>query len=292
MARRDRRHPENVAGDWFVDDRCIGCGGSVSLAPTLFGPASDGEHFVMTRQPATEGEILQAQLAAEVCPSRSIGTESGVTWRRHHPLEITPGTWRTGSNSPGTAGGNAFLVQRAEGNLLVDAPRFTPSLCAWMESLGGITTILLTHRDDVGDAERYADAFGSQVVIHAADAEAAPFAGRILRGVETCEVAVGVLAIPTPGHTEGHVMYLNDDGTLFTGDSLGWDPYRHDLGAEPSVCWYSWPAQVGSLQRLDGFNFARVVPTHGTMSPTLEPGDMRRRLQALVARLQRDLADE
>jgi glyoxylase-like metal-dependent hydrolase (beta-lactamase superfamily II)/ferredoxin len=292
MARGDRRHPENVAGDWFVDDRCIGCGGSVSLAPTLFGPTADGERFVVTRQPATEDEILRAQLAAEVCPSRSIGTGTGVTWRRHHPLEIAPGTWRTGSNSPKTVGGNAFLVQRTEGNLLVDVPRFTPSLRAWMESLGGITAILLTHRDDVGDAERYAGAFGSSVVIHAADADAAPFADRILSGAETCEVAAGVLAIPTPGHTEGHVMYLNDDGTLFTGDSLGWDPCRHDLSAEPSVCWYSWPAQVGSLRRLDGFDFTRVVPTHGTMSPTLEPDDMRRRLQALVARLQRDLADE
>ncbi|MFJ4327416.1 hypothetical protein ACIP3A_30465 [Streptomyces tricolor] len=64
------------------------------------------------------------------------------------------------------------------------------------------------------------------------------------------------------------------------------------LAAEPFVCWYSWPAPVDSLQRLDGFDFARVVPTHGTMRPTLEPGDMRKRLQALVVRLQRDLMDE
>ncbi|MFI7006488.1 4Fe-4S domain-containing protein [Streptomyces sp. NPDC050145] len=281
-----------MAGDWFVDDRCIGCGGSFSLAPALFGPAADGRQFVMTRQPATEDEIVQAQLAAEVCPSRSIGTESGVTWRRHHPLEIASAIWRTGSNSPKTAGGNAFLVQHAAGNLLVDAPRFTPSLRAWMESLGGIAAILLTHRDDVGDAERYADAFGAEVVIHAADADAAPFADRILTSADTCEVAAGMLAIPTPGHTEGHVMYLSDDGTMFTGDSLGWDPHRQDLGAEPSVCWYSWPTQIDSLQRLGTFEFTRVIPTHGTMSPTLEPGDMSRRLQALVTRLRRDLADK
>src|SRR3954466_7338521 len=176
MARGDRRHPESVAGDWFVDDRCIGCGGSVSLAPTLFGLASDGKHFVMTRQPPTQDEVLQAQLApedealqgrlsAEVCPSRSISTGSAVTWRRHHPMAIAPAIWGTGSNSPKAAGGNAFLVQRSAGNLLVDAPRFTPALRAWMESLGGIAAILLTHRDDVGDAERYADAFDAEVAI-------------------------------------------------------------------------------------------------------------------------------
>lgn len=66
----------------------------------------------------------------------------------------------------------------------------------------------------------------------------------------------------------------------------------HDLSAEPSVCRYTWPAQVASLHRLDAFTFTRVVPTHGTMSPTLEPRDMRRRLQVLVARLHRDLTNE
>ncbi|MET8877345.1 hypothetical protein [Nocardia sp. NPDC004604] len=98
------------------------------------------------------------------------------------------------------------------------------------------------------------------MAIHAADADAAPFAERILTGVDANEVAFGVLAIPTPGHTEGHVMYLAEDGTLFSGDSLGWDPYRHDLGSEPYMCWYSWPAQVDSLERLSGYEFARVIP--------------------------------
>jgi glyoxylase-like metal-dependent hydrolase (beta-lactamase superfamily II)/ferredoxin len=290
MARGDRRHPESAAGDWFVDDRCIGCGGSVSIAPALFALASDGRRFVMARQPVTEEELLQAQLAAEVCPSRSIGTESGAKWRRHHPWEIAPGVWRTGSNSPKAAGGNAFVVRGAAGNVLVDSPRFTSALQAWIESLGGIATILLTHRDDVGDAERYAEAFGAEVAIHAADADAAPFADRILTGVDPHEVVPGVLAIPTPGHTEGHVMYLTRDGTLFTGDSLGWDPYRHGLSAEPYMCWYSWAVQVDSLERLSRHAFTRVVPTHGTISPTLEPDDMRQRLQALVGRLRRDLA--
>jgi hypothetical protein len=55
------------------------------------------------------------------------------------------------------------------------------------------------------------------------------------------------------------------------------------------MCWYSWPAQVDSLERLSCHEFARVLPTHGTISPTFEPSDMRRRLQALVARLRRDL---
>lgn len=42
------------------------------------------------------------------------------------------------------------------------------------------------------------------------------------RGTRRVEVADGVVAIPTPAHTEGHEMYLVDDETLFAGDSLSW----------------------------------------------------------------------
>src|SRR5690348_15851246 len=168
MARGDRRHPESAAGDWYVDDRCIGCGGAVSIAPELFTLASDGRRFVMTRQPATVDEVLQAQLAAEVCPSRSIGTASGARWPRHHPLEIAPGVWRTGSISLMAAGGNAFVVRFAAGNVIIASPRFTSALEAWIGSLGGLTAILLTQRDEADYANRCAEAFGAQVAVHAA----------------------------------------------------------------------------------------------------------------------------
>lgn len=240
------------------------------------------------RQPESQEDIRLAQQAAEVCPTSSIGTESRQRWRKHHPVEVIAGVWRTGSNSAETAGGNAFVVRRSSGNLLIDAPRFTPSVRSAVTRLGGLNTVLLTHRDDVGDAAQFAEVFGADVVIHEADRDAAPFATRILAGASSVEVADGVLAIPTPGHTEGHVMYLVDGETLFTGDSLSWDPGREDLWAEEFVCWWSWSEQLDALDRLTRHSFVRVVPTHGAISPTVDARDMRDRLIRLVASLRND----
>lgn len=286
MARRDRRHPENADGEWFVDDRCIGCGASSSIAPGLIDLTSSGTQFAFVRQPANDSEAHLAELAAEVCPTRSIGTESGRRWPTHHPVDIAHRVWRMGSNSPDTAGGNAYLVQRPHGNLLIDAPRYTDRLHREAESRGGIAQILLTHRDDVGDADRYADAFGADVVIHEADREAAPFATRVLAGAQPIEVATGVQAIPTPGHTAGHLMYLlAEEEILFTGDSLAWDHHREDLWAEQFVCWDSWPNQLHSLERLAEYRFSKIIPTHGAVSPRLDPSAMTERLRRLVAEL-------
>jgi glyoxylase-like metal-dependent hydrolase (beta-lactamase superfamily II) len=143
----------------------------------------------------------------------------------------------------------------------------------------------LTHRDDVGDADRYAEAFGAGVLIHDADRDAAPYATRWLTGDDAVEVADRVLAIPTPGHTAGHVMFLLDGETLFSGDSLAWDPHLDDLWAEQSVCWHSWPEQLDSLDRLADHRFSRVIPTHGAISPTLARDDMTQRLRRLVKTL-------
>jgi ferredoxin len=176
MARLDRRHPGGARGDWFIDDRCIGCAASATIAPDLIDLSSDGQRFVFIRQPTTDREIVLAQQAAEVCPTRSIGTTSKQRWAPHHPVEIVPGVWRTGWNSPDAVGANAFVVQRSEGNVLIEGPRFTRRVRDAITSLGGLRSILLTHADDVGDAARYADAFGAEVIIHELDADAAPFA--------------------------------------------------------------------------------------------------------------------
>lgn len=117
MARQAERHSENVAGEWFVDRRCIGCGTSTSVAPGLVVPASDGR-FVIGRQPTGPQEVRLTQIAAELCPTRSIGTRSRLQSSPHHPLPLRPGVWRCGGNAWSSAGGNSYLVQRPGGNIL------------------------------------------------------------------------------------------------------------------------------------------------------------------------------
>jgi glyoxylase-like metal-dependent hydrolase (beta-lactamase superfamily II) len=143
---------------------------------------------------------------------------------------------------------------------------------------------LLTHRDDVADAGRFAAHFGARVWIHETERSAAPFATDLLTGLEARWIRDGMLAIPVPGHTRGSVVYMLEDKYLFTGDSLCWSRERGDLHAFRSACWYSWEELTKSLARLVDYNFEWVLAGHGDRKK-LSREEMRQRLLALVKRM-------
>ena len=282
MGERDR-HPENTPGPWFVDRACIDCDASRQLAPDLFGRADS--QAVVVRQPATDDEEHAAWLAALACPTRSIRTEPPQPRPRGlYPHELADGVAYCGHNSPDSFGANAFLVRRPAGNLLVDAPRYTSELVTAFEAAGGLDHVLLTHRDDVADAERYADVFGARVWIHAADHDAAPYATDVVDGDDPVTVQPNVIAHPVPGHTRGSMAFVVDDRFLFSGDSLFWHRRKQDLAIHRAYTWYSLGTQLDSLERLaHTARFAWVLAGHGDRHETTHD-DMHRRLLALVAR--------
>jgi glyoxylase-like metal-dependent hydrolase (beta-lactamase superfamily II) len=204
--------------------------------------------------------------AVLVCPTRSVGHETlrqpppGV-----YPHDLGDGVHRLGHNARDSFGAHSYLVVRDGGNLLVDAPRWTRQLLAPIAALGGIDLVLLTHRDDVADADRYAEHFGSEVWIHEDDRSAAPYATHLVRGTDPVEVVPGVTGFPVPGHTRGSVLWHVDGHLLFSGDSLAWDPRRERLTAFRGACWYSWDAQTDSLDRFAraGLGFDRLLCGHG-----------------------------
>jgi ferredoxin len=71
MARLDQRDPRNADGAWFVDTRCIDCDTCRELVPDLFDDV--GGQSVVVRQPADSRAERRAWLAAEACPTQSIG---------------------------------------------------------------------------------------------------------------------------------------------------------------------------------------------------------------------------
>lgn len=294
MARTDLRHPQNADGNWFVDTRCIDCGTCRDIAPDLF--MAVGDHSVVRRQPATAsaGDATDAWLAAQACPTSSIGTLSRQPRPgRLYPREIEPGSGVSdlGYCSEDSFGASAWFVHRPEalgGNLLVDSPRFTAALVDPMAEMGGIAHVLLTHQDDVADARRYAERFGARVWIHEDDRRAAPFATDLFRGTAEVEIAPGLVAVPVPGHTRGSVVYVLDDRFAFTGDSLAWSHDRGDLTAFRGACWYSWSAQTESLQQLaaSDHRFAWVLPGHGARVLG-DAANLNGRLEALVGRMRR-----
>src|ERR1700733_5140992 len=147
-----------------------------------------------------------------------------------------------------------------------------------------VTDVLLSHQDDVADADKYADRFGARVWIHDDDRSAAAYATNVLKGTEITDIGGNLIAIPVPGHTRGSVVYLWHDTYLFSGDSLAWSREAHDLVAFREACWYSWSELKRSLGRLGEYQFEWILPGHGH-SVHLPLAEMNARLRALVDRM-------
>ena len=287
MKEDAERNPESAEGDWFVDKRCIDCGAARHVAPGLI--VSRGEYSVFERQPTTPEEVHQAWLAAELCPTRSVRTEShlrpppGVY---PHPLEDH--VYLCGHNHRSSFGAHSYLVARPSGNLLIDSPQFTKKLVGPFEEAGGIAKILLSHRDDVADADKWASHFDAEVHIHRDDRNAAPYATHLIEGnspADASEIDDGVRAIPVPGHTKGSVVFQVENTFLFTGDSLTWSYERDGMRAFQGACWYSWPAQKQSLIGLAEYRFERLFSGHGPWSPRRDANVMRQLLLELTERM-------
>jgi len=85
----------------------------------------------------------------------------------------------------------------------------------------------------------------------------------VVRGDDPVEIDQDLFAIPVPGHTRGHMVFLYQNKFLFTGDHLAWSPNRNSLIAFRSACWYSWTEQTRSMERLLDYDFEWVLPGHG-----------------------------
>ena len=174
MPRPDQAHLANAPGPWFVDTRCIRCDSARNWAPGLIGMDAAGRSFISS-QPVGEEQEAELWRAAAACPTKSIGNRdqprepTGV-----FPYRMTDGVFALGNNALSSFAAHSFLVTRTEGNLMVDSPRFNRALAESVDALGGIGHVLLSHRDDVADADRWADRYGARVWIGEADADAAP----------------------------------------------------------------------------------------------------------------------
>jgi glyoxylase-like metal-dependent hydrolase (beta-lactamase superfamily II)/ferredoxin len=283
MANPSKRVPENVPGDFFVDSTCIDCDACRQIAPSVFGETAETS-FVKS-QPVSGAERREALRALLACPTGSIGSlgdEDVKAVMKDFPLVVEEPVYYCGFNSPKSYGGNSYFIRHAAGNWLIDSPKFVRPLVKQLAALGGVGNIFLTHRDDVADADRYAEHFQSRRIIHREELSSQPGAEVVLDGAEPWELASGFLAITTPGHTRGHCALLFRDRFLFTGDHLDWDRDEQRLSASEDYCWYSWPRQAESMQRLADYRFEWVLPGHG-QRVHLPADEMRRQIVWLTA---------
>jgi glyoxylase-like metal-dependent hydrolase (beta-lactamase superfamily II)/ferredoxin len=267
MAQLARRLPQNVPGDFYVDESCIDCDACRQIAPETF--RDHGGQSSVYQQPATPDRELRALMALVACPTASIGTAKKHDVSpavRAFPSHIGENVYFCGFTAESSFGAWSYLIERPaseRGNVLVDCPRFTSPLVRRIAEAGGISTIFLSHRDDIADHSKYAAEFGAARIMHENDGAERLGIERVVTGDAPFQIDRDLLVIPTPGHTRGHMVLLYKNKFLFTGDHLAWDPDAHELAAFRDVCWYSWPQQTRSMERLLDYRFEWVLPGHG-----------------------------
>jgi glyoxylase-like metal-dependent hydrolase (beta-lactamase superfamily II)/ferredoxin len=285
MAHLTHRRPENTDGDFYVDSSCIDCDTCRWMAPAVFHSA--GEQSAVYHQPTSAQERLAALQALLSCPTGSIGTVQKPAdiqqAQASLPILIEDNVYHCGYHAEDSYAAASYLIVRPEGNVLVDSPRFTPPLVKRLEAMGGVRYLYLTHRDDVADHQKFHDRFGCDRILHQADispgtrsVEMQPASNDILHLGNDLEI------IPAPGHSKGHTVLLANNKFLFTGDHLAWSDSLQKLIAFRRFCWYSWPEQIVSMERLTQFAFEWVLPGHGRRHHAPRE-TMQAQLQTLIA---------
>ena len=291
MAQIDERLPQNVEGDFFVDQSCIDCDACRQIAPASF--RDHGGKSSVFHQPRNPGELHRALMALVACPTASIGTVSRRNARsgvEAFPAHVVDDVYYCGFNAESSFGAWSYLIVRPQeqgGNVLVDSPRFNNPLAKRIEQMGGVNLMILSHRDDIADHVKFAAHFHCPRVMHEGDGAAARGIERVITGTAALRIDDDLLLIPTPGHTRGHQVFLYRDKVLFTGDHLAWSPERETLTAFRDVCWYSWAEQTRSMEKLLACQFEWVLPGHGRIGHG-SAEDMHKHLELCVARMKKE----
>ncbi len=291
MARIADRLNENAPGDYFVDSSCIDCDTCRQVAPEIYLRLDSAGQSVVHRQPETAGERRLAAMALVACPTASIGTsrKDEVTAAAvAFPVRVTDDVYYCGYASEATFGAASYLIVRPGGNVLVDSPRAARPLLDRIAALGGVRTMILTHRDDVADHETFHRTFGCDRVIHRSDVDAGTTGAEMqIDGLAPARIDHDLTVLPVPGHTRGSVALIYRDHYLFSGDHVWYEPMLGRLNASRSVCWYSWTEQIRSMARLVEFEFEWVLPGHGRRWQAPGAAAMRAEIAALAERMRR-----
>uniref|UniRef100_A0A0D9Z0J5 Metallo-beta-lactamase domain-containing protein n=1 Tax=Oryza glumipatula TaxID=40148 RepID=A0A0D9Z0J5_9ORYZ len=266
-----RRRPQNVPGDFFVDHRCIDCQTCRWMAPEVFKRV-DGKAAVAA-QPISDEHRTKALQALLSCPTSSIHTEKPakdiLQVQNMFPLPIDnhllPGVYLCGYHSQDSYGATSYLLTHPDGNILVDSPRYTTKLAENIEKLGGARYMFLTHMDDVADHRKWAERLKCERIIHSGDVEdvTADVEWK-LTGNGPWDIGADFELIHTPGHTEGSVcLFYKPVKALFTGDHVAKSEESDDLDLFLMYSKQSVGLQLDSMRKLLKLDFEWFLPGHG-----------------------------
>ncbi len=264
MATPTKRRPENIEGDFFVDTTCIDCDTCRWMAPETFKRSN--EQSAVYQQPVTPEQKTKAAQALLSCPTASIGYQAKDLnlSQIKFPLLIEDNVYHCGYHSEKSYAATSYFIQRPEGNILIDSPRFSMPLVKRFEEMGGISYIFLTHRDDVADHQKFHDHFGAKRIIHEKElCKNIPEAEIIITHDHNDKIDDDLILIPVPGHSPGHLVLLYRNKFLFTGDHIAYSGEMQSIYAFREHCWFSWKEQTRSVAKLADYNWSWLLPGHG-----------------------------
>ncbi|BBN04497.1 hypothetical protein MPTK1_3g05170 [Marchantia polymorpha subsp. ruderalis] len=234
-----------------ADRSCIDCDTCRWMAPEVFSRA--GGQSAVHKQPATPEGRLRALQALVSWPTGSIRTLT--------PSEDVPQAQKTfplciDEYLP-------YFIQRPEGNILVDSPRFNERLAKRLETMGGVKYMFLTHKDDVCDHKKWKKRFNLTRIIHKMEVQRDTEDVEVkLEGLGPWNLGSDIEVIFTPGHSPAHVvLLLKDRQALFTGDHIGASMTNEIFIDQVHNC-YSIEEQAKSYELLLPKDFLWVLPGH------------------------------
>lgn len=237
----------------------------------------------MVKQPLEKNEKISAYLAMIACPTGSIRLISPDILVKGaldaFPIAIDadsiPGVLHLGFHSSETYGATPYLIKRSSGNIMIDTPRYNSRLADLIEAEGGLRYIILTHRDDVFDHDRWKLRFPTaQRIMHRLDCSKYSKTNEcevLLEGEGQWEPDSGVLLIHTPGHTPGSIcvhVRTDKEAVLFSGDTLAFSSTKKRLEGFKRYNSGSILAQASSIRELahENLPFTWILPAHGRIS--------------------------
>eukprot|EP01024_Parvocaulis_polyphysoides_P007623 TRINITY_DN1225_c1_g1_i10.p1 TRINITY_DN1225_c1_g1~~TRINITY_DN1225_c1_g1_i10.p1 ORF type:complete len:345 (-),score=27.94 TRINITY_DN1225_c1_g1_i10:1255-2289(-) len=289
-----KRQPrfENVSGDFYVDHTCIDCDTCRWMAPNIFERVNDQSAVV--KQPTSEKARNRTIQALVACPTHS------VHMKQQHPKELyqermefpilvegCQGIYHTGYHAANTYGCASWLIIRQNGGpIMFDVPRFDPHLVKKIEQMGGIQYIIMSHKDDIGDHDKWANHFGAKRIIHKTELGYNIFDAEILlegEGPWLVDDQEDLQMIHVPGHTEGSiVLYHPKERVIFTGDHFAMSGWSGELSIFERFNQYSIDLQLASVDKISELDVKWILPGHGRPTPFQNKQDYKSQLQQFL----------
>ena len=289
----------NTPGNLFVDESCIDCDVCRWMCPSIF--SRKGVKSIVHKQPEEDNDKLRAYAAMISCPVGSIRLHSPDPLVKKalqllpapiDPVRL-PGVFHLGYHAAESFGAASFLIQRTSKsgleneNIMIDTPRFNERLAKAIEKEGGLSYLILTHKDDVHDHERWTQRFPKcKRVMHLADISKYTEDVEIkLSGKASWQLADDVTILHTPGHTAGSICTLvrvtGGENALFSGDHLAYSASRQGLDGFKRYNKGNEKVQGDSIRLLaeEELSFTWLIPGHGRM---LRFGDDEERVSAIL----------